>query len=279
MTIYEKRHVLFCDILGFSQAVLNQEMEPEKFLIAFSHLQAAVQEANRLMSPEQCGQDGKQKYDYLVTPRAEHFSDCLVISVPATNVDAIWLCQAAAEIQNMLVRRGFLSRGAICTGPLHHSTASVFGPAFVQAVNREKSTVQPRIEVSEETLKFFRQANDAEDEEICRIREAQLLVFDDNKLWIDPFHNLKFFATHESAPDNKDIVLTVDAWRKVLMRGLQIKCAKVRKKYIWMSRRFNLSLCQRSGWISEIQTPKRSLRNSKLRRKNETISKKRTDAK
>ena len=113
MTIYEERHVLFCDILGFTRAVVDGNMDPTKLFLAFNHLQATVNELNKAISPEATDPESGHVYDYIVTPRAEHFSDCIAISTPATNVDAIWLCQAAAEMQNLLVRRGFLSRGAI----------------------------------------------------------------------------------------------------------------------------------------------------------------------
>ena len=259
-SIYEEKHVLFCDILGFSQAVLCQEVDPAKFLMTFGHLQAAVKEANRTIDLDQVSQESGVQYDYIVTPRAEHFSDCIVISTPATNVDAIWLCHAAAEIQNMLVRRGFLSRGAICTGLLHHADMSIFGPAFVTAVQREKETSRPRIAVSPETLACFRVAKNAQDAEISSIREQQLLTSDQSgSVWIDPFHHLKFFANSDRPPPHQHITADIAAWSKVLKQGLRSSDHHVFEKYLWMSEQYNAKLAQPGSWIQSIEIPSISM--------------------
>jgi hypothetical protein len=254
--IYEVKHVLFCDILGFSKAVLCQQADPATFLITFDHLRAAVGEANRKIDSDEISQETGLKFDYTITPRAEHFSDSIVVTTPATNVDAIWLCQAAAEIQNMLVRRGFLSRGAICTGPLHHAETSIIGPAFVTAVQREKETSQPRIAVSAETLACFRIANNAQDAEIASVREQQLLASDQSGVtWIDPFHYLKFFANCNEPPPHQHVRADIAAWSKVLKQGLLRNEGKVFKKYVWMSEQYNEKLAQPGSWIQPIEIP------------------------
>jgi hypothetical protein len=255
-SIYEVKHVLFCDILGFAQAVLLQTVDPAMFLLTFDHLQAAVREANRKIDSDEISQENGLQYDYTVTPRAEHFSDCIVISTPATNVDAIWLCHAAAEIQNMLVRRGFLSRGAICTGLLHHAETSIFGPAFVTAVQREKETSRPRIAVSPETLECFRIAKNAQDAEISLIREQQLLASDQSgSVWIDPFHHLKFFADRDEPPPHQHVKTNIAAWSKVLRRGLLYSEGRVFEKYVWMSKQYNERLTRPGSWIQPIEVP------------------------
>jgi hypothetical protein len=254
--IYDERHVLFCDILGFSRAVLDGKIHPAKFLIAFSHLDDAVKEANRHVDPNALVPGAGRPPDYVVTPRAEHFSDSIVISTPATNVNAIWLCQAAAMIQGRLAKLGFLSRGSIATGPLHHSETSVFGPAFIEAALQEKKAKWPRVLVSDRTMKHFRHANNVDDLQICRIRERQLIVKERaGCVRVDPFFHLKFFATHKSRPPHQDVARSVDGWRKTVTAGLQSKEKRVFAKYAWMARRFNESLVRREGWCKAIEIP------------------------
>lgn len=207
---YEQRHVLFCDILGFTNAVLQLEPNPSHLLITLSELTEAVREANRIIEPESSRGASETGHQYTVTPRAEHFSDCIVVSTPATNVDAIWLCEAGAAIQNLLARRGFLSRGAICTGLLHHSEEALFGPALANAVSTEQSTKLPRIEVSSKTYDIFRIADTETDREIVRARENQLLVKTDaGPVWLDPFHYLKLFSSHAHTPPHPHVAPAV----------------------------------------------------------------------
>jgi hypothetical protein len=258
MSIYEERHVLFCDILGFTQAVIDGKIDPAKLFLAFNHLQAAVNELNKAIDPEATDAESGRAYDYIVTPRAEHFSDCIAISTPATNVDAIWLCEAASELQNLLVRRGFLSRGAICTGLLHHTETSVFGPAFIEAVHREEKTRYPRIEISSELLLSFRKANTLDDKAISNIRERQLVLSDDHGCtWIDPFHYLKLFVAVDPPP-HPHVKPAIDAWRRVLTDGLLSEDEKVFEKYAWMSKRFNEGLVRSGSWILPVMVPERS---------------------
>lgn len=258
MTIYEERHVLFCDILGFTRAVVDGNIDPTKLFLAFNHLQATVNELNKAISPEATDPESGHVYDYIVTPRAEHFSDCIAISTPATNVDAIWLCQAAAEMQNLLVRRGFLSRGAIRTGLIHHTETSVFGPAFIEAVHREKKTRYPRIEISPETLFYFRKANTLDDKAISNIREKQLIITDNSGCaWIDPFHYLKSFVAADPPP-HPHVMPAVNAWRKVLTNGLLSEDKSVFEKHAWMSEYFNIRLARPGSSILPIVIPERS---------------------
>jgi hypothetical protein len=254
--IYERRHILFCDILGFTQAILKRRADPAKFLFAFSHIQAMVQEANRVIDPEIVEPETGRRYDYLVSTRAEHFSDCIVVSTPATNVDAIWLCQAAAEIQNLLAGRGFLSRGAISTGLAHHKDTTIFGPALIKAVYREKATKWPRIEVSRETLRSFRSAPDVDGQEICRIREQQLLITEKGgRVMIDPFHHLKFFVNQTEPPPHVHVAPQIEGWRKVIVAGLRQRQKRVLAKYVWMCKRFNAILAKKGSWVHPIAVP------------------------
>jgi hypothetical protein len=256
MPIYELRHVLFCDILGFSEAVKRGEIDPTLLLIAFSHLQRLVREANQEIDANEHDSETGRKYDYVVQPRAEHFSDCIVISTHATTIDAIWLCQASADIQCMLAQRGFLSRGSICTGLLHHRETSIFGPAFLEAVTREKATRWPRIEVSSETLRHFRNADNCEDQEIVKIRERQLLIAEQSDcVWVDPFHDLKFFARNSESPPHPHVRPAIDAWRNVLTQGLSSQDESVFRKHEWMSRHYNRTLVQPGGWIAPLEIP------------------------
>src|SRR5437667_11147010 len=113
---FERRHVLYCDFLGFSNYSLSKFFDPAKCFRLFGQLDQMVKEASIDLSlPD--ARSGRLP-DYVVKPEAIYFSDAIIISTPPTNVDAIWLCQAAAMLQNQICQHGFLVRGSIVTGEI-----------------------------------------------------------------------------------------------------------------------------------------------------------------
>lgn len=256
--IYEQRHVLFCDILGFSAAVMKPDAFAGRFLIAFSHLARAVREANRRVDSEEIDPVTGKRPDYVVSPTAKQFSDCVVVSTPATNVDAIWLCELAASLQNELARRRFLSRGAITTGPLYHKETTIFGPAFVQAVQLEEATVWPRIEVSKETVEVFLNGDTNTDREISAIRKRQLLIQErSGVVRVDPFWLLRREARGPAPASHSETHRDVElVWRRTLSEGLETAAERRHfRKQAWMARRFNEALVVHGGWVKPISIP------------------------
>lgn len=189
--------------------------------------------------------------DYVVKPEVIYCSDAISISTPATNIDAIWLCEAAARIVNHLCYHGFLVRGAIETGELYHSSNTIFGPAIVRAVKAERDNRRPVIVVSSETLQSFKHAETSRGKEIVAIREYQL-IGNENGLppFIDPFWLSKIHTDRESisAPTR----LNLESWRVLIDHGLRNLDCKIRMKYLWMAHWFNRSLCNKASGIRSI---------------------------
>ena len=185
---FARRHVLYCDILGFSQYSLGKFFEPARCLRIFADFDDLIAQTTREIDPAAVEPQSGKVPDYIVKPEAIYCSDSIGISTPPTNVDAIWLCEAAARIQNRLCYYGFLLRGAITTGDVYHSGNTLFGPAIASAVKLEKSGNPPVILVSGETLTHFRYAATEEDKEIIKIREYQLIGLKESPApYIDPF--------------------------------------------------------------------------------------------
>lgn len=185
---YENRHVLFCDILGFKHAVKSRSINISDIFGILRELRGYIDSANVLNYHQLGRHDSAEKEGYLIRPIAEHFSDCLVVSVEATNLGAIWLCEVASQLQGIIVRRGFLSRGAIINGEMWHRESTVFGPAFIEAVELEKETGFPRISISDDLYSWFMSSQNEEDYEIVKIRESQLIAVDsDSTKRVDPF--------------------------------------------------------------------------------------------
>ena len=252
---FERRHVLYCDILGFSKYSLSEFFEPDRCFRLLSELDKMVVQSTTYIDPTNVDPESQRSPDYIVTPEATYFSDSLIISTPPTNIDAIWLCEAAARIQNRLCYHGFLIRGSIVTGDVYHSGHTLFGPAIARAVEMEKTGSPPVILVSDETLRCFRQASAKEDEEIVKVREYRLIAQKDNlKPYVDPFWLTKIAANQSTLLEHTHANIT--AWRILIESGLYHPPG-IRRKYSWMARHFNRSLCGKASGVSRISCPHR----------------------
>ena len=144
-------------------------------------------DAYKIIDPSEPEEIAGQVPTYVVKPEAIYCSDSIIVSTPATCVDAIWLCEAAARIQTGISSHGFLIRGGITTGSLYHSGNTIFGPAIVEAAAMDVNGGMPRINVSEKTLEHFRSPESDEDPEIVSIRERQLIAIEDERAHIEHF--------------------------------------------------------------------------------------------
>jgi hypothetical protein len=128
MDMYEKRAVLFLDILGFSELV--QSGKERRLLAALQHVQGRAIEAH---------EGGKVAFTA--------FSDCIVVSTPLlAGSGALRLVKYARLLALDLLSRGFLTRGAVVVGDLYQEEGIVLGPALVTAYHLEsKKALYPRI--------------------------------------------------------------------------------------------------------------------------------------
>lgn len=128
---YELRLVAFFDILGWRNEILAAGNDPRHI----ARLAAAVRMFNA--NAEAVGDAGA---------RLTTFSDNVVFSKPFAPGDVEWLLQGLATTQLGLAVSGFLIRGAVTVGLIHHDEHIVFGPALNRAYELEsKVAIYPRI--------------------------------------------------------------------------------------------------------------------------------------
>lgn len=248
---FERRHVLYCDILGFSEYVQGEFFEESRCFRLFHHLDEVIRQSNESIDRSAPDPTTGVVPDYVVTPQATYCSDSIIISTPPTTIDAIWLCEAAARIQNSICHLGFLLRGGIATGLVYHSQNTIFGPAITKAAAMEKEVSWPVIAIASETHQIFHEAATAEDQEIVFIRSKQLISSANaEKPFVDPFWILKIQCMQPTLNPHTNI--QIESWRGLLEHGLHSKIPKVRKKYEWAARHFNLSLCGHSSRVRPI---------------------------
>jgi hypothetical protein len=147
--IYEQRLVLYADILGWCAATENSDAEALLSVLKDLHLPASAHnEAHRAdLRRREAGGELRVNPMFLEVQFAV-FSDNFVFSLPASFGARI--LTIAAPLVIGLLRRGFLVRGGITLGDLHHRDNVVFGPAMNEAVQIEqREAVYPRILVSQ----------------------------------------------------------------------------------------------------------------------------------
>lgn len=240
--IFETRHVLYCDILGFSAYSTSLFFEASRCFKIFHNLDQMIAEAKRAI-------DCPANDYYVVKPEIIYCSDSIIVSTPAANLDAIWLCDLAVNIQNFFALSGFILRGAIVSGKLYHSGNTVFGPAIAEAVKLDKSKEPPAIIVSDGVIKSFMAVTNELDEKIAEVRHQQLIFQSNKKNYIDPFCRLKFAV--EGYLDQQSYRM-IESWRDIIVNGFKNKNRKISVKYIWLAKRFNRSFCTKKSRISPI---------------------------
>lgn len=116
------------------------------------------------------------------------FSDSIVLSIKVEDIDDFDV--ELLEIYYLLINsimKGFLIRGAIVYGKLIHTKDIIFGPALVEAYNRESKLAKyPRVIIDDAIV---RDLNDLPDDKPREHKE--LIQFDSDGIqYIDLFHGI-----------------------------------------------------------------------------------------
>lgn len=138
--IYEKRAVLFLDILGFRDLVgARRERDILKALDVSPQIIGKFKESFPSGS------------DFQMTMFSDSIVCSLPIHVPRNYLPAACLIECAAQVALQMLADGILVRGAISVGALYHRDHTVFGPAMIRAYELESKLAQyPRIIVPPE---------------------------------------------------------------------------------------------------------------------------------
>lgn len=149
----------FVDILGFRKLIENKNDSERLF---------AVIENIKNQNTKKCSIERIEHGNVSVMraiPALSSFSDCIAISIPTKDVyscnfhlkDAVnsLLC-IIQQLADSLIYGGYILRGGITKGELHHQDGVVFGKALIEAYELEsKKAIVPRILVSEELAKEY----------------------------------------------------------------------------------------------------------------------------
>ncbi|NVO84278.1 hypothetical protein [Hymenobacter terrestris] len=238
-TSYENRVVAFIDILGFSDFVRTNKASTEGFQTIYTALKEIQDEFNNL--DDEYSEEAK---NYLsVDPQSITASDSIILSRRADEKGGIYyMLSACADAIHTLIRHGFLCRGAVVLGDLFHKENLIFGPAYLQAVESEKTANYPIIKFSENLFKLANQhpgpANSGDWEED--------FIKEHCKQMADGSYYLNYFTDYDSryGPGEGGASIHYENLRKILEQGVANQNPGVFEKYRWAAEQYNLTADQ-----------------------------------
>lgn len=148
---FEDRMLVYLDVLGWKRACLDDPPDARIF-DALSRIHRHAEDHNEAVR-EKLKATPRHNPLFLQVQFGA-FSDHFVWSKPADFGARVFDC--AHDVRELL-KIGFLTRGAIVRGPLHHRDNVICGPALIQAVNLEEAEAfYPRVLITQGVMETCR---------------------------------------------------------------------------------------------------------------------------
>jgi len=226
---YEHRLILFLDFLGFKEIVGQTERDPD----ALRRLIAALDDVGRI------GEAALFR-----SQRVTQFSDSVVLSYRVAEPSGVfWMLNSIALTVISLAERGFLLRGAVTIGQLHHTRRHVVGPAMVRAYEMESTQARyPRVIVDPAVIPLARRRRNEDhtpDDEEEYVR-AFLAEDDDGRLFFDYVSWQPVVAVAGGDDDRYPNYLATMA--ALIRAGLAHEDPSVVAKYVWVHERYDAAV-------------------------------------
>jgi len=165
---YEKRLIVFIDLIGFKNYVLSNYGEGKENAVKTltAYFQDKVSEGAKYIK----GKSHSYKPSFIF------FSDTIIISfplelfnaadelkaltLPKLDIDKFNLLAAAStsiyDIQLHVLQHDMLTRGCMTIGDVYHNQNTWFGPGIIEAYEHEsKLAIYPRVILSKQAFKYF----------------------------------------------------------------------------------------------------------------------------
>ena len=160
---YQKRFVIFLDLLGFKNASIEMSCKEILSILKTFHNEAVRNNFYDILLHEQRRDDGSVYLDLNLKDgdlthgkicgddfRCSFFSDSAIISIDPSHLttrnNVLTLCKS---LQFQLLLKKILVRGGIAYGDLYHEADIAFGPALIDAIQVEQIIGIPMIGLHE----------------------------------------------------------------------------------------------------------------------------------
>lgn len=217
---YSTRVVVFMDILGFKNMVLDPEKKETLFYVM--NYSKWIGESNYR---------GPLKEDDL-GKEVTVFSDSIVISYDVETQGQVFsILLDIIRIQLDLASKGIILRGGVSIGELYHKKETVFGPAMIKSYELEsKNAIYPRIILDEKLLEYayVNPSNQHNGEQELEFIFSLIQRDKDGYYYTD-------FLNHEGELDNpSNIVFIMDKLKEIASKGIESKNESVKQKCFWL---------------------------------------------
>lgn len=228
--MYEKRYVLFLDILGFQKIIEGTEREKGQNQ-KIKNLIGALTEMKKIVS----------RMPKVTTKIVTQFSDSIVVSFKEDDVKEMqFFLTDIHKLITTLAYRQIFCRGAIAYGNIYHTEDFVFGPGMVDAyLTESQAAIYPRMIFDKTVLDIMKENYTFNDEKSYRAiqfdgKVDSYLKFDlDDKLYVDYFSRAAYYYKNEELEDYYKKL------RQNIINGLKFKSPGIKAKYGWMRNKFN----------------------------------------
>jgi len=230
MGLDERKVVIFVDILGFSQLVLNNEKTTRD---SKGGIIIDVPSIYKIISTI----DYEKRYQEHKKIKFLWVSDSIVITTDPENINA-----ALSELRNVINQFyccSFALRGAITVGALHHEE-NIWGPAFVHAVVGEKKAKYPRIIIrKDDVLSLLKDSSQVEF--FKETEDPEFLFYD-------------FFDDYISnaIKTQQNISAALNVYSQFVFENIETQTGSVLEKYIWLGKQLQHNLIKHKAYIEKM---------------------------
>jgi len=224
-TQYEKRYVLFIDILGFGQYI-DQSVDADGTMDSTRIINAGdfIQTLRKHTGLDDDVGSSMSLSPLLKEAQTTQFSDSIVISFPVSKENLEKCLFSASHIFWLGVHHEFIVRGAIVSGYIIHNERLLYGPGFNDAYKMEKDkAIYPRIVVDDEIEK----------EVAATLPERYCLIVNDQEKisYLNMFVGLQW--RFQSPSERCRLFHRLES---IIEKEEKNKCIHVKEKYEWLKK-------------------------------------------
>lgn len=229
--MYQDRVIVFIDILGFKEIIDSTVGSDGK------QDRKKVKEIKHLLSLP--GDMLKDHPGVVKSKVVSRFSDSIIISFKYSEPSQVfYTILDVLHLHIEFLNLGYLIRGGITHGKLHHSKKMIFGPGLVRAYEFESQQAKfPRVIIDSKVFEIGVKnaveghSDDIELEHLMNVTRKD----DDGMFYVEYLEN----AFSEIDDAEFRFPLYIQKMRQVIEVGLKHSKPSVVEKYEWLRKRFN----------------------------------------
>lgn len=235
--------VAYLDILGFKEFVISAESSLER--------RTELEKLFLDVLPRQVSMENNEFFPS-IGMQCLSVSDSIVISVPvdhehrAIHPALIAISIKSIQIAHALLDMGLLVRGAISVGNVYCSKTNIVGTGYQKAVIGERDAIHPQIILTESAIENMESFTSK------GIQKAAFFTINEigQKIINSIYPFPAYWGETKSMDERYDVTERYRKYRGTIVRNLNHGNARVREKWMWISRLFDANVSF-SSYISD----------------------------